>query len=145
MTAADSSMAILSPISSDTNHERQLDEGRALLATKDEDAEALFYLTDALRQFRPSIIVGLARASRDTAQMVNLLRLASIACAYPERAEAIAGEAVDGFNHGEEGRADTAYSLIMLAVAMRQNADDEWQHIHSITTRVAASLIGGAK
>lgn len=143
--AAVCSMTTRASISSDTNHERQLDEGRALLATKDEDAEALFYLTDALRQFRPGIIIGLARASRDTAQMVNLLRLALIACAYPEMAEGFAGEAVDSFHPGEEGRADTAYSLIMLAVAMRQNANDDWQHIHSITTRVAASLIGGAK
>lgn len=145
MTAAKSSMTTRASISSRTNHEQFLDEGRALLAANDEDAEALFYLTDALRQFRPSIIVGLARASRDTAQMVNLLRLALIACAYPEMAEGFAGEAVDSFHPGEEGRADTAYRLIMLAVALRQNADDDWQHIHSITARVSASLIGGAE
>ena len=145
MKAADSSMTIRTSISSDTNHDMFLDEGRVLLGTKDEDAAALFYLTDALRQFRPSIIIGLARASRDTAQMIDLMRLASMACAYPEMAESLAGQAVDGFNHGEEGRADTAFRLIMLAVAMRQNPDSDWQHIHSVTTRVAESLIGGAK
>jgi hypothetical protein len=145
MKAAGSSMTTCESISICTNHERHMDEARVLLGTKDEDAEALFYLTDALRQLRPSIVIGLARVSHDTAHMVALLRIACMACAYPEMADGLAGEAVDGFHHGEEARADTAYSLIMLAVALRAQPDTEWKHIHSVTSSIAARLIGGAK
>lgn len=100
------------------------------------EGETLYYLTDCLRRLRPSVILGLARHTADMSQFLACLKLADMAAAYPERADGLAGEAVDAFNPAEAARADAVYGLIMLAAAQSTFGDGAWQRLSNVTRRV---------
>jgi hypothetical protein len=102
----------------------------------DVEGETLYYMTDCLRRLRPSVILGLARNTSDMGQFLACLKLADMAAAYPERSEALAGDATDTFQHTEAARADAVYGLIMLAAAQSAFGDGAWERLSSVTRRV---------
>ncbi len=102
----------------------------------DVEGETLYYMTACLRRIRPSVILGLARHTADMGQFLTCLKLADMAAAYPERAEGLAGEAMDSFQHTEAASADAVYGLIMLTAAQSTFGDGSWERLSNVTRRV---------
>ena len=107
-------------------------------ATDDQDGETLYYMLSALEVMRPSTMLGLAQIAGTQERFLELIRLADLAQAWPEKAEAFAGDAVDMFAPSESHAADNAYNLILRNVAIR--ADGEWQRISSVTSRLVQKM-----
>jgi len=121
------------------NSQNGLDLKAEYLAPLDEEAEALYRLMEASKWLRPSVVVGLARASNTDKQFLLTIRMALMAAHSPEMAEVFAGEAIECFSHDEAHAADTAYNLVLLS-AMTNDAD--WERESTLTREVFKMLEG---
>lgn len=106
------------------------------------EAETNYYLRDAVETLYPSIIFSLARVASDQRHWCDLIKQAMLASAYTERAERIAAEATEGFTHAQAQRADTAWTLILLAAAQKAFPDPDWIEARAMCKRVHAATSG---
>lgn len=117
---------------------------RALVPTDiNTEAEVLYYMLDAFKTVRPSIVLQIGRQVSGPVQFLDVLKLTLMAAANPEHAELFAGDAVDTFAPDEANKADNTYRLILTVVAESLDPDPEWIAARNTTTRVHGWINGG--
>jgi len=108
------------------------------------EAEAHYYLIQAMNDMRPSIIYGLALQANDQKHFASLLMQASVACSNVGLAETCAAHAADDPSIKDPHRADAIWFLILLAAAQAEVGDAEWLEARDLCRSIIEKT-GGRK